>query len=188
MIDLIIHVGLPKTATTLVQKLMSEFPNYVGLESAQEGYTLELLDIYASYSLGKDVQEKLINWSSSMIDYVSSNNIVSPLVVSSEFFFAGEFTGAPEFPLIEEGESGGNLRIAEFLGFISCFLKSKFSVNVLLTIRNQPEWLASKYAQAAPKIYGASQEDFDSRIERYSKLDNKLWCDWGGWLKSSTKS
>jgi hypothetical protein len=184
MIDIVIHVGLPKTATTLIQKKMSEFPNYVGLESAEADYTLELLNIYANYSFGMDVEEELKGWAGRISNYALINNIVAPLVVSSEFFFAGEFTGAPEFPLIDEDKSSGSLKLVHFIEFIAHSLRDKFKIRVLLTIRNQLEWLASKYAQAAPKIYNASQVDFERRIDRYSKLDNKFWCDWGGAVQS----
>lgn len=159
---------------------MSDFPNYIGVESAKADYTLELLNIYANYSCGKNVVDELKGWEARVSAYVSNNNIVDPLIVSSEFFFAGEFTGAPEFPLIEGYGCDGSFKLAQFIELVSQILNSKLKMKVLLTIRNQPEWLASKYAQAAPKIYNASQVDFEARIDRYLEFDDKLWCDWGG--------
>lgn len=187
MIDLVIHVGLPKTATTLIQKVMSGHPNYLGLESDRAIYTKQLFDIYGRYSRGLDVKNEIKTWGARVSDYKEDNNVNKPIVISSEFFFAGEFSGVSEFPLIEKVGDTERLIIADFLGLISHCLNGDFSVKMLLTIRNQPEWIASKYAQASAKIYGASQGDFENRLVRFSALKNSLWCDWGGVVKRFDK-
>jgi len=183
MRDLVIHIGLPKTATTFVQRLMAEKANYIGLESKNSSYTRELVKLFRDYSKGKDVDNAITIWSSYLVDFLEENNIQSPIVISSEFFFASEFNNVPEFPLVEDGSSYGEPMIAKFIKKLSEILNYKFSLKILLTIRNQSEWLASKYAQASPKIYGASQEDFERRIVLFSKLSNRFWCDWGGLVK-----
>jgi len=183
MQDVVIHIGLPKTATTFIQRLMSDKANYLGLEGYNAHYTIKLLYIYSDYSKGKSIREGVKRWSSSLTDFVQKNKLEGPVVISSEFFFAGELNGVPEFPLVENVRSDGSLLISKFLRTLSETLKYDFSIKVLLTIRNQPEWLASKYAQASPKIFGASQKDFENRMECFGKLSNKFWCNWGGVVK-----
>ena len=184
MQDIVVHIGLPKTATTFIQRFMSDKVSYLGLEGSNAHYTTTLLDLFSVYSKGKNVRSGVRCWSASLTEFVQKNKQEGPVIISSEFFFAGEFNGVPEFPLIENVQPDGSPRISKFLRMLSETLKDDFTIKVLLTIRNQPEWLASKYAQASPKIFGASQKDFENRMECFSKLPNNFWCNWGGVVKN----
>jgi len=47
-------------------------------------------------------------------------------------------------------------------------------VRVLLTLRNQTDWLASLYAQRSHKIVGASQVDFEEQVRRIIGEDDPI--------------
>ena len=111
-----IHIGLPKTATTYIQKTLSSQNSYLGF---------------------------------------------------------------PEFPFVSPSSSQDRLIIAEFLKFMSEVLSKEVMIGAVLTIRNQPEWLASKYAQASPCLFNAGQSDFEKRIKYFASSGNDLWCNWG---------
>ncbi len=174
-----IHIGLPKTATTYIQKTLSLHNSYFGLESDKEIFSENLFRIFVKYSRGESVESHLVYWWHQINDYVDKSYAEFPLVFSSEYFFSGHINGFPEFPFAPSTSCDERLMIADFLNLMSKVLSPHVSIGVVLTLRNQPEWLASKYAQATPCILNASQTDFEKRVKYFASLPNKLWCNWG---------
>jgi len=178
MRQLVIHVGLPKTATTSLQKALSKNSNYLGAEGDYAIYTEELLSIFSDFSRGREITKSLISWWGGVKDYIDGKGFSSAVVLSSEYFFSGEINKFQEFPFLRKSHSLGKPCLVEFIGFLSSLLRGEVVVKVFLTIRNQALWLASKYAQASPRIYNASQSDFEMRVKKFSHLASKQWCDW----------
>ena len=131
------------------------------------------------YSKGESVEKDLVEWWGQVNDYVDSYGASFPVVFSSEYFFSGDINGFPEFPFVSPSSSQDRLIIAEFLKFMSEVLSKEVMIGAVLTIRNQPEWLASKYAQASPCLFNAGQSDFEKRIKYFASSGNDLWCNWG---------
>ena len=58
-------------------------------------------------------------------------------------------------------------------------------IKTILVIRNQPDKIASHYAQGSLSNYKASQQDFEKHVDTYlSKYYYKL--DYAIWIKDST--
>ena len=55
-------------------------------------------------------------------------------------------------------------------------------IKILLTLRNQPAWLASLYAQLGNEILWASQRDFEKRVDRLVEQEEP-YLDWNGWVE-----
>ena len=58
----------------------------------------------------------------------------------------------------------GKPPVADFISELTCSLSSLCRVHVVLVLRNQPDFLASLYAQLSPGRTGRGQEDFENRV------------------------
>lgn len=186
-INLVIHIGMPKTATTSFQKALASYPGYVGRNGVQGGYTNALLKIFNSYVGGKNVEHKLLKWAKSLAVYAENESLDGPIIVSDELFFASEFNGMIEFPLVLNSKNvknqGCTPKIAGFLLLIDevceCYISS---LSCVLSIRNQIDWLFSKYSEASLKIRKPSMNDFVDKIYKFASQEDPSWCNWFWWV------
>jgi hypothetical protein len=182
-INLIIHVGPPKTATTSLQDYWSVYDSYVGNRSKNSHFTKELIMIFFKFSKGWEVQKDIQSWMEKLqACKVSKNHLI---ILSDEFFFSGEINGNAEFPILL-GDSTKNIHLplAKFLRTLAHFDgPCLVNVDAIMTIRSQFDWVPSKYAQASSKLFQASQTDFERRLVRFAQLQDRSWCDWSVWVK-----
>jgi hypothetical protein len=163
---LVIHAGLPKTGTTTLQRdFFPELPGYLGGNSSVANSEL----FYTLRSLHAERPEKwaTIEWHDRAIGWWEEAmrvNANDPLLVSSETLYSWGHNAAH---YLFEGtmRPGGAFRpLVSFIGRLGEALKGRAQLRVILTVRNQPEFLASLYAQGSDMLPEPSQSDFESRV------------------------
>lgn len=99
----------------------------------------------------------------------------SPVIVSDGLFFASEFNKMLEFPLVTKG-GGRYFQNSWFLALIRevCGVYIS-SVRCVLSIRNQIDWLFSKYSEASLKIEQPSIRNFIEKVNQFSSQNNHSW-------------
>ena len=187
MNDLVIHVGLPKTGTTTLQRrFFKDNINYFGIGAKRgDGLADELLDLFLDYSLGKSIHGAALKWKANVLGALSERGAGSmPVLISSEFFFEGHINEVPEFPLVKPCEYSEQT-VPKLIGFVDYINRDIWvgKVKVIVTFRDEIEWLASKYVQASNKILFASQSDFERRMQIFMSSKNQFWIDWMAWLE-----
>jgi len=148
--DLVLHVGLMKTGTTTLQRLvLPEVPGYLGalpqygFNHRDAGLGQQIIQFLAGRLVSR---ETLTRWSDRGSWHVP---------ISGRF---GDLARPPRrspHPLI-----------AFIRGHVLPAWEGFGAVRTLVTLRNQSDWLASLYAQVSDRIIRACQEDFDARVAR----------------------
>lgn len=73
------------------------------------------------------------------------------------------------------------LPIAQFLCDVLVGEWGEGDIKVLLTLRNQPDWLGSQYAQSSNLIRNASTADFERQVRRLLDAGD-AYIDWSQWV------
>jgi len=161
---LVLHIGLPKTATSTMQnRLFPRVQGYLGKPEGYEGrwkkdfanleeqssYNMFYLfrSAYEAFLMGQEWQQKLAEWAS-LLDFTST-----PVwVISEEKLFNGDndvFRG--------RAASGKPRRapnpITGFLAELAYRLPPGVTLQTIVTIRNQPDFLGSLAAQRGAKDF-----------------------------------
>lgn len=162
MSNLIFHIGLSKCASTSIQKALRDVPGYLGrMSSDRIGNSLvtELLRISPVNRLNFNrVNEKALNsWRHSVQKHLMERGFLDRNVVISREEFSkpiDDYTG-----------------LLGFLAKIRGEVWTSGKVKVIVVLRNQPDKIASEYAQRSSKRFNANQEDF--HIYLRSRLHSK---------------
>lgn len=184
--DLVLHVGLPKTGTTTLQReVFPGFPGYVcGTESSGRSGDLaqRMLRLYQVKGAHRDWTTS--SWRADAIDWWVQARTTSsrPLLVSLEGLFRwfDPVTGMP-WPLMGDGNERWSAREAPhpLIGFVRALRVSlpECRMRVLLTIRNQPDFMASHYAQISYRLLTPSQGDLDEKVRQVIRRGDPFF-DW----------
>lgn len=184
--DLVLHVGLPKTGTTSLQReVFPGFPGYVcGTESSGRSGDLarQMLGLYQVKGMHRDWTTN--DWCADATNWwmQARNTSSRPLLVSLEGLFRwfDPVTGMP-WPLMGEGTERWSTREAPhpLISFIRALQLSlpACRVRVVLTSRNQPEFMASHYAQISYRLLTPSQGDFDEKVRQAIRRSDPFF-DW----------
>ncbi|MDN3517870.1 hypothetical protein QWY84_09625 [Aquisalimonas lutea] len=193
--DLILHIGLPKTGTTTIQRaLLDEHSgSFVprGKRNPDDPDTL-------AHAVGeKDTgppersTERLHRaqrWAHEIRDQAQRHDpALRTVVISQEALCDWRARGRPHrLPISMSDWSKRSLRregnppIVDFLKLWKDEIWPWGRVRVIFTVRNQPEWLASLYAQLSDRIVRPSQKDFERRV--YSLIDtDDPYIQWSHW-------
>lgn len=162
MPDLIFHVGLGKTATTLLQKQVFPKINALG-NGAKEMEKKELEKDFRNAVLFND--ESI--WGKKEGDKIkrkilkqASNN---PILYSSEYLLRPTYF-YPKFNKVQYNNPNKLMISSHIEKFKDLIWNGMGDVYVIITVRNQPEWIASVYAQRSFK-YSGSQKDFEKQVK-----------------------
>ena len=180
MSDLVLHIGFPKTGTTSLQNnIFSKNENYLGICPDKKLDKADLLyDIFVDYSKGKNVSNEIKKWERDVKDIIWSNCVGdAPALVSSEFFFDGNVNRVIEFPLVLKS-LGQQPSFIDFVDFINKKIWLNGAVKVIITIRDEIDWIGSKYAEASANIFMCSQKKFEKSIKKYCSLEDDSWINW----------
>jgi hypothetical protein len=190
MLDLVLHIGLPKTGSTMMQYvLFPNVPGYLGKrrESEPQGdFARQLDSITPSCALSFQEWKKAASvWINRVVNYAHSNYPASgQLIVSSENLSA---IGSPDsqdrwpigtgFWASKSTITTERHSIVPYLEALSDTLWKHGNVKVIIVLRNQPEWLASMYAQRSAFMRNASQQDFERQVDELINR-GETYIDW----------
>jgi hypothetical protein len=178
---LVIHAGLPKTGTTTLQRdVFPRLPGYLGGNSSPENS--ELFHSLRALHAERPGKWETAAWRSRAIQWWEASARADhsvPLIVSSESLYTWGLSGA-QYVFEPKRRPTGQFRpLATFIERLSDALLGRAGLRVILTVRNQPEFLASLYAQGSNKFPEPSQADFEARVRALvSARDDSL--DWAG--------
>lgn len=195
--DLVFHIGLPKTASTLKQKkIFTQHPSY------NENFISPVSDdLKSSFrDLVMDNKKKKSHyreWANRVYELHKKQNNSSSCIVHSdegvcEYRYGNSAEKLAKHPF--KIDFWGNYRsyttteppILPFLNQFSTEAWPYGDVRVILTVRNQASWLASYYAQISNKILNASQKDFEKQVNRIID-SNDIYMDWSLWIEQLQK-
>lgn len=169
-----LHLGLPKTATTTLQRYCSRnVPGYVGPGSDQipQGFFGPYRAALVRHDpdwWGTSDSIRLRRKLSRAVKGAVKKSTDDAVTLSWEgALTAGLFVTDPDDAHTElDRRHHSVLHLAEL--FQRVFPRMR-APRILLTVRRQPEWLASLYAQRSRRIQGASQADFEDQVLRLLK-------------------
>lgn len=171
--QLILHVGMPKTATTSLQThLFSSLPGFLGKSHAPEPFfstrvstphfKSELLAAFVTaYIAGVDVdghrsygREGQETWRPALRAWVSNllNSPEDTVLVSYESFMGwrSPLGNAAIWPVMDEADAlprRGRHPVLHFLTYLRELLPANVDLKTILVLRNQSDWLCSLAAQ-----------------------------------------
>lgn len=164
---LYIHIGLPKTATTFIQHSI-----FAKLSEINYSNRKKTDDFFRSYSggFGSRILFSMSPavWTGvagqAMEEFLRKNGPDKPLVMSDENFSvnAKYFNFAKSVLYTDPALTAFHLRAIDKISRRCGF----DGLKVVFSFRRQDTWLASRYAQSAPGIPNASQEDFERRVSK----------------------
>lgn len=176
--DLTLHVGLPKTGTTTLQReVFPEFRGYVcGTESSGRSGDLaqQMLRLYQVKGAHRDWSTD--DWRSEVTDWWTQARETSegPLLVSLEGLFRwfDPVTGMP-WPLMGDGEERWSSRhgyhpLIDFVLALQTAL-GDCRIRIALTVRSQAAFMASHYAQISYRVLAPSQRDFQDKVRQVTR-------------------
>lgn len=192
MTDLIFHMGLPKTATTTLQR--SVLPGNPGYcrewenERKKDGLDKDLVRIFRGPESSWDAE--LGKWSEKVRNKNAKHRNADRIIVSNEQFSGMDGSATDPLDRWPIGTRKNLHRKTDHIArrpFVPLLRRIQErhwphgAVKVILVFRNQAEWLASLYAQRSRKIRRASQVDFNRQVERLIKSE-ETYLDWSSWV------
>lgn len=184
--DLILHIGLPKTGTTTIQWHIRHCPCYSSY------YSTKLKNICRTFQGDQERRERKIKgWLQSLYQGCQRIDVScdSILLSSEAMFVTNPATYRMKWPVFVRElpqDTVSALRKPVFSDYLHS-IKNNWpygQVKVLLTLRNQPDWLASLYAQLSNRIKKASQIDFENEIQDLIQRKED-YVDWSSWVDNA---
>lgn len=184
--QLILHVGLPKTGTTSLQRsVFPQLESYLGGTEPggrDKNLASELLTLYQGKSGHPNFHSSV--WRESVRNWWASVQAVLPTTtfISLEGLFRWfDPLSAHPWPLMGDGSSYRSSRIGRhpIIDFASSLANevSPAQLKLVLTIRNQGDFVASHYSQLSYRMVGPSQNDFNRKLERLLEAPDPFF-DW----------
>ena len=187
MQDLILHVGLPKTGTTALQRdFFPQYKGYLGGASYVDNpgnHFESFTKLYSKFETHSDFAVKA--WAVSARQWWEHARTLSnaPLVLSQEALCQWRLSSpGPGWPFIDAPTGLPEVRrgraiLPQFAQSLAAALDGSAQVRVILTIRNQNDFLASLYAQLASEMQNPSQQDFETKT-RHMVSNRDASIDW----------
>lgn len=194
---LVLHIGLPKTATTFIQeKLLAGSPGYLGKNS--KGASLlgsnrlvtefKKLATYHRFMEAERVRKQTNEWVR-QLSKLPINEKTNGFRLSGEELSWWPSSTSPLDVFAVGSQSTCRekryrpLPAAEFLKrFLTPALLPLGTIKVVIVLRNQADYLAALYAQRARHRRKAGQRDFEDQIELLQKEGDPT-VDWLGMVE-----
>jgi hypothetical protein len=180
-VELTLHIGLPKTATTTLQKhVFPQVAFYEGLFDSRTGSDLVWYSAYESWA------RQRTNWQATVRDFVRLMSDSERVLISNEGFSqwpiapTSMFTRDTNYPLYDSWKALVRIRPHPITELLEAFRRSSASatkLRVIMSVRNQPEFLASWYAQIQDTMNRPGQSDFEGKVRQLIH-DRDPFCDW----------
>lgn len=203
MTDLILHAGLPKTGTSTVQAhALGGRTNFLGKDkhgrclsgSSYEAKQLVTLVEATRWEPHSTVRARAQEWAAhcdGLMGQAFADHSRHPktVVLSEEKLVSWPLSPTPgsRWPITTGLRSySGTFRerpapLVRLLREHGAALWPFGRIRILLTLRNQADWLASHYSQLSSRILNASQRDFEERVEHLT-ASRDPFLDWSGWV------
>lgn len=176
--ELIIHPGLPKTATTTLQKhVFSVFPGYLGRHyrhhsTSDSVQQLQLREAHTQLVAARAAPDRLPGeWRETLEDWIEALPLKGhrQLIISDEYLSRWSPEGhvrsnQPGMDVPPGAVRTGDHPMGEFLETIKAVLPARVKLRIILTLRNQTDFLASMYAQKSRDMRAPGTEDFDRKV------------------------
>lgn len=191
-IDLIIHAGLSKTATTTIQNLLLKgAPHYFGRDDGGEGaFVPELMELARRWPFMQvaEVASRARAWADKLAAaargrgaesaVVSCEQLLNWRIYDTDFRKGGLAVSPRNLPWCQARRTG-DWPLATFLADHLVKAWSQYgTVRLVVALRRQPDWLASQYAQISARIWSPSQSDFEAQLcELIAREDQYLFWD-----------
>ncbi len=170
MTDLVVHLGLQKAGSTTIQAFLRHCEFFLGKAPTLQATSLgKRFEQDARRCASHPSWERAVRrWGEHVRAWKRAQGISSPaLAVSSE-----ALSSPARFP---ERAFVDNLRALDERVW------REGDVKALLVLRNQAEWLGSRYAQGSLKTIEASQRDFEAYVQRVIDSGQDV-LDWSQWV------
>jgi len=177
--SLVLHVGLPKTGTTTLQRdFFPRLPGYLGGTSSavRTRAFFEFCALHEQHSERWSEQpwrDEVVAW----WDHAFREHGSGRLFLSSELLYSwgqshvGMMFGSQERP------AGDLLPLLTFLRRLKGALEGEAAIKVVFTIRNQADFLPSLYAQVGMRRPDPSIADFEATV-RHLAAARDPYLDW----------
>lgn len=187
---LTLHIGAHKTATTVLQNhVFPSFPGYQGkyepgIFGTKNAPTAEKinherlwLEVYRHWLIGSPKLSKVVRrW----IDCLLAEN-ESSILVSSEEFHSWPSKGNPVGLFLSDGWFEQSKETPHpFISLLETIKRESqgsFDLRVILAVRNQVDYIGSRYAQTSINLHKPSQVDFEMRVSLLLN-DDDHYLDW----------
>jgi hypothetical protein len=176
--ELIIHPGLPKTATTTLQKhVFPAFPGYLGRyyrhhSTGDSVRQMQLREAHAQLVASRAAPDRLPGeWRETVKDWIAALPLEGHrrLIISDEYLSRWSPEGharsiQPGMDVPRGAVRTGDHPMAEFLEAVRELLPDRVKLRIILTLRNQIDFLASMYAQKSRDMRAPGTEDFERKV------------------------
>lgn len=178
--ELTLHLGLPKTATTTLQKhVFPRFPGYLGIHA---GDGLPSSSEWAAWKMAFDGWGTWDpEWRDALRAYVATIEHAghSQVLLSQESLSRWPADGASSsWPVDDDWSSVERARphpVIEFLRTIKECAGEMMHLRIILTLRNQPDLMGSLYAQLQARMFNPCQADLEAKIAHLLRSDDPFF-------------
>jgi len=186
-----IQVGLPKTGTTTLQRdVFPEFSGYVcGTEST--GVSKERAEsLHQLYQVkGGHRDWTSASWREAAAEWSQTASAFAPgpLLVSLEGLFRWfDPQSRQPWPLMGDGRKRNSSRVGRhpLVDFLAHFQDAapNLQIRVIFTIRNQPDFMGSLYAQLSYRMRSPSQKDMEHKVRDLASRKDPFF-DWNSTIR-----
>jgi len=160
---LTLHIGLPKTATTTMQSsIYPQFPGYLGRPYGRQMQNLWMPTIDTWFSNSDHHRKYLKEW----IAWIETCGLTDVLVLE-ERLLSWPHARSERWPFMDNYNPQvriGPHPIVFLLRAIRAMSNSNLELNVIISLRNQVDFVGSLYAEMSSKMVSPSQTDFEEKL------------------------
>lgn len=181
--QLTLHIGLPKTATTTLQThVFPMLPGYVGKfygESPNTAVEEPFRQFQKAYEQWTEGKSALTAPATQFIESLDRFN-ESQILISEEGLYRWPVDGRVEhgWPFFDGWHETFRARphpVVDFLAALREAGEGRLKVRVILTLRNQSDFMGSLYAQLQNSMRKPSQNDFEAKVTRALSTDDPFF-------------
>lgn len=169
--ELTLHIGLPKTATTVLRgSVFPQIPGYLGKYSGLPPTNRFVNPTTGSLLEGwergnPDWRGAIDEWVRSLAELDERHLLLSQERLAS---WPARLSEQRQYPFDDDWFDAQRVRphpVVDFLDLVKTAGESSgIKVRVIVTLRAQPEFMASRYAQSQGKMRQPGQGDFEAKV------------------------